>query len=42
MKSSMTADEIKQLHVALDGPQLIAGDRVFDIQAVLEPADPQA
>ncbi len=28
--------------VALDGAQLIAGDRVFNIQAVFEPADPQA
>ena len=28
--------------VALDGAQLVAGNGVFDIQAVLEPADPQA
>jgi len=28
--------------LALDGAQLVAGDGVFDIQAVLEPADPQA
>ena len=28
--------------VAFDGPQLVAGDGVFDVQAVFEPADPQA